>query len=484
MLNGYLKKLGDQGIKTYKRRYFRQNGFKVSYYESDKDRLDLSKGAINLEQISEVKRSTAHSNAFELISKESKRHYVLQPCEPNDTLEDWMARWNAWLKYIKDTVWHRAQSTINSGASGSNPNSVRITNDLLKLSSWTTVEPATGNELASYPEDSWPQVLSETDAETAAQLVAISTLKAEIEELNQEYKMMGQAKEHAIDRARVALKEELRLLERGISDSQKTLLGVDQQLIAKERQVMNAEKSLEVTSELVELREAQLKVMRVQIEKQDADLSAQENQLAALREASQHDPRAAQYHISSLIESEVELLKRQWNANSEQQLTNDQLTRRLRRLEASSEARKEVEESAKAKILKASALHQGAVNTIRSEIAEAQHIDIKVLDEFEQLRRRYFISLTLSIKLQGEVTGKQPAVDTSDLDNLFNQALAEKPDHLEWNDWLAEKLFPGTPKSLVLGRRRTVSASSTPASSAPNSAVLSSGPASAKLPVR
>lgn len=481
MLNGYLKKLGEHGIKTYKRRYFRQNGFKVSYYESDKDRLDHSKGAINLEQIQEVKPSMSHANAFELVSKESKRTYVLQVCEPQDTLDEWINRWSAWLKYIKDEVWQRAQSAIGGA---SNPNSMRMTTDLLKLSSWTTVEPATGNELANIPEDSWPRVLAETEAEVAAQHVAITTLKAEVEELNQEYKMMGQAKEGAVDRARAALKEELRQLERNIAESQRTLVSVDQQLIAKERQVMSAEKALEISAELVELREAQLKVMKAQVEKQTSDLTAQENQLAALREASQNDPRVAQYHITSLIESEVELLKRQWNANAEQQLTNDQITRRLRRLEASAEARKEVEAAARAKIEKASAIHQAAVDSIRTEIAEAQHIDIKTINEFEALRRRYFISLTLAIKLQGEVTGKTPAIDTSDLDALFNQALAEKPDHLEWNDWLAETLFPGTPKSLVLGRRRTASASSTPNSSAPSSLVLPSGPASAKLPVR
>lgn len=482
LLNGYLKKLGEHGIKTYKRRYFRQDGFKVSYYESDKDRLDHSKGAINVEQIQEVKRSTSHTNAFELVSKESKRTYVLQVCEPQDSVEEWMARWSAWIRYIKDTVWQRAQSSIGTA---SNPASMRLTGDLLKLSSWTTVEPAgAGDGLSSFPEETWPRVLSELESETAAQMVAITTLRAEVEELNQEYRVMGQTKENAVVRARAALKEELRQLEKHIAEHQKTLVCVDQQLVVKERQVMSCERLLGGSSELVELREAQLRSMKAQLERQTSDLRAQEGSLTALREANQHDPRLAQFHVSSLIESEVELLRRQWNANAEQQLSNEQLTRRLRRLEASVEARKEAETAAKAKLHKATELHQNAVDSIRNELAQAQHIDLSIIQEFEELRKRYFISLTLSIKLQGEVTGKRPAVDLSDLDALYRQALAQKPDHLDWNDWLAETLFPGTPKSLVLGRRRATSASAYGSSAPPSASFSQSGPSSSKVPVR
>lgn len=459
LLNGYLKKLGERGIKTFKKRYFRQNGFKLSYYESESDKLDHSKGAINLETIQEVRRCPTHANAFELVSKENKRTYVLQVCEPGDTVEQWLARWNAWLAYVKDS-WTRAQKGIGSATAGGH-SSVKLTRDLLKLSSFTTVESASGGDLiSSYPEETWPQMLSQLGTETADQLTAISSLRAEVEELNQEYRMMGMAKDVAIEMAKTTLQEEIKALEKQLNEAHKTLAGVDQQLISKERLVMSCERSITSSSQLIALREALLKATRDQIDTERRELEAQEKSLSELREVQSHDPSVANQHISSTIQNDVDRLKRHWEANNEQKLISDQLARKMRCVEVAIKCHADTQPSAISVLRNALDIHQAAVASIRSELAEAQHVETKIIDEFENLRKQYFISLTVCIKLQGQVTGKTPAVDLSDLDSLYQLALAENPDHMDWNDWLAEKLFPNTPKSLILGRRRSSVSSS------------------------
>jgi hypothetical protein len=470
LLNGYLKKLGDRGIKTYKRRYFRQAGMKVSYYESENDKLDHAKGVINLEQIQDVKKSTGHQNAFELVSRESKRTYVLQVCEPGETVDMWMGKFQAWVKYVKETLWQRAQASMlptagvssnpsygggDGGASGGRPSSVRLTSDLLKLSSYTTVDSAAVNEqLMGLPDDQWPQLLEDTEAEVSAQLVAITTMKAEVEELNQKYKMMGNAKEGAVERARLALQEELKSLEKQIADSQKTLIDADQSLTCKERSVMVQERCLASSSELVDLKEAILRALKTQIETFKSEIQGQENSLSALREAQQQDPSITQMHVTASMEVPLGRLRRQWEANTEQQLVNDQISRQIRKLDSLSKTYEQIATQSMEKLKTAIDGHQQALQTIRNELAVAQHAEVSVVDDFESLRKKYFVSLTICIKLQGEVTGRKPAVDLSDLDGLFQQAMAEKPDHMDWNDWLADKLFPGTPKSLILGRRR------------------------------
>lgn len=453
LLIGYLKKLGERGIKTFKKRYFRQSGNKVAYYESESDKLDHAKGFINLDTIQEVKRSTHHPNAFELVSKESKRTYVLQVSEPGETVEQWMSRWQAWVNHLKE-AWTRAQSTIGSGTGHG---SMKLTSDLMKLSSWTTVESPSGNDIvSSYPEEMWPKVLQDTEAETAAQLVAIDTMRAEVEELNQGYKMMNQSKETVVERTRQLLHEEMKHLEKEIAESQKTLVKVDQQLIAKERQVMKFEKTLSESSELVELREALLRALQDQVATSEQEIAGQTASLTKLKEMQQTDPSMTEKkQISSLISADLDRLKRHWAANTEQQLINDQITRKLRTLDATINAYRETHTSAVSKLSKAQEAQQTAITSIYTELAETQHVDTNLIHDFEALRQQYFISLTLCIKLQGEVTGKTPSIDLSDLDSLHQLAMSECPDHLEWNDWLAEKLFPGTPKSLILGRRRT-----------------------------
>jgi DNA repair exonuclease SbcCD ATPase subunit len=462
LLNGYLKKLGERGIKTFKKRYFRQSGFKVSYYETETDKLDHSKGFINLETIQDVKRSTSHPNAFELVSKESKRTYVLQVCEPNETVEQWMARWMSWVNHVKES-WTRAQTAIGSGSARG---SVKLTSDLLKLSSFTTVESASGSDVvSSYPEEMWPKVLADTEAETAAQLVAITTMRAAVEELNHEYRNLGQAKETIVERARQLLQEEVRHLDKEIADSQKTLVEADQRLIAKERQVMASERALAASSELVELREALVRALREQIASEQQEIAGQTASLETLRESQRNDPTQSAHSkaaFSATVQADLERLRRHWAANTEQQLLNDQMARQLRTLEATIAAHKESFANSNTKLDKAQEAHQSAVAAIKAELAEAQHVEPSLIGEFEALRQQYFVSLTLCIKLQGEVTGKQPAIDLSDLDALHQRALAECPDHLDWNNWLAELLFPGTPKSQILGRRRASISHPTP----------------------
>lgn len=477
LLTGYLKKLGERGIKTYKRRYFRQTGFRVSYYESESARPDHSKGFINLEQIQEVRKSTGHSNAFELVSKENKRTYVLQVCEPGETVEAWIARVQQWLTYIKETVWARAQSTVGSATSGTG-SSIKLTSDLLKLSSYTQVESTTSNVdvLSNYPEETWADVLRRTEAENALQLETINTLRAEVEELNQQFKQMANSKATAIEKTKAELQEEIRLFEKLVEESQRSLLDADQSLIVKERQVMALEKQLSDSTARVELTEALLKAAKENLTTANQTITLQEESLKKLTENQENEPTPP---IPTGLGADLKNLKRMWAANAEQQTLNENATRHLARLDASLKAHEAVESNAISKLKKAIELHEQALTTVRKELVEAQQTDLATIAEFEHLRQSYFVSLTICIKLQGEVTGRKPAVDLSDLDALYQVALEQKPDHLEWNYWLAERLFPGTPQSVILGRRRE------PLGSAPSSGVysgkLQSAPGSAAL---
>lgn len=102
-LEGYLEKKGDNGpsmFKTWKKRYFVNNGYRLSYYESKETYENhQSLGYIPLQTLVEVEPNPYYGEfAFHINTSDPKREWILR-AENSQDLQKWV---NFLRKFLKE----------------------------------------------------------------------------------------------------------------------------------------------------------------------------------------------------------------------------------------------------------------------------------------------------------------------------------------------------------------------------------------------
>lgn len=426
-LEGHLKKQGEKGIQTFKKRYFKQQGYKILYYKSSKDAATDHLGFIDLKSIVGVAMSKKSKDTFTLDTKD--RSYRLQAYEDGDlTAEAWVEgirNWMAWLN--KEEIKKRKIQGPNEDfiLAGSAPvDSSQKSGDSVVLSSKLHVE----EERHRLNEQ-----LQQLDLNMDKEDLEITELSESLNVLNEEWRKLHYAKSDLVEIEKQNLLKEIEKNKELIAQGEAHLALSDKELIQCENESDKANIQLVLETESLVYRESLLKNLC------EITTSLQESQ--ELKKDFLKNKKLLMKENSNVsLGEDIQKLETIMNATVTQQIENERLYRLLKRNEVNHKARLCAMDDTISTLQSDYNAKQNAFEIFRDEVAKIHGVNKEIFDEYDDIRKKYFFTTAVSVKLQGEISGLTPK--PINLQDLYNNAQSEHPDYKEWHDFILENLFP------------------------------------------
>lgn len=408
-INGYLKKMGEKGLKSFKKRYFRQEGEKIFYYVDETDLLEQSKGFIDLKEIKQVKKKSQTS--FELISK--NRTYLLEVL--NNDIEIWMKKFSNWIDYF---------NTENKPKL-----SIQLTNNILTVSSINNID----CESNSPKNDNDDEKL---ELEISNILPQIEQLQALIEKDQQEINLLNERAKALGNRSIFFLEEEskkkLNDIKKEIENIEPKLDEANSSLISNERLIVDLKKELAILNEKNYSKELMIEKLDELNLKNKKESEEKKEQLELVESSRILEKKSENENLTDLIKK----IQLQINKNTLEQIKNSNLNQNLTNISFQIESQAKSFESIQDEFKLIISSYEKKLQSIRNDFFESQNLSPEFLSQFEELRANYFSSLLISLKLEAELFDSTNVPIISDIRTLYSQVLLEKPDHTQWFDWV------------------------------------------------